>query len=502
MMEWTEYVVTGLIYAFVLAIGIVVAVVLVMLVVDRVQTRDAIRRNYPVIGRFRHLFTTLGEFFRQYFFAMDREELPFNRAQRHWVDHAAKGESNTVAFGSTRDLRVPGTPIFVNAAFPPLDDQANPAPPMMIGPDTRHPFIAQSIFNLSGMSYGAISAPAVLALSKGAKAAGIWMNTGEGGLSDWHLKGGADIVFQIGTAKYGVRDDQGRLDDAKLAAIAAHEQVRMFEIKLSQGAKPGKGGILPGAKVTPEIARVRGLQVGQTSYSPNRHIEVDNWADLLDLIDHVRRVTGKPVGIKLCVGTLEPIAEFFELIRARGDHAAPDFITLDGGEGGTGASPMPLMDLVGMSIREALPKVADLRAQYLLEDRIKLIAAGKLVNPGDVAWALAAGADFVTSARGFMFALGCIQALKCNKNTCPTGITTHNARLQQGLVVEEKYLRVKNYAEAIIHEVETIAHSVGVAEPRQLTRAHVRIVQPDGTSAPMSAIYPGRSDMFQSPAMT
>jgi len=490
MVAWTEYVLQGLIYLFVLAVGIVALALLVMLIVDRTQTRDAIRRNYPVIGRFRHLFTTLGEFFRQYFFAMDREELPFNRAQRHWIERAADGHGNTVAFGSTRDLRVPGTPIFVNSAFPPLDDQATPAPPMLIGPDTRHPYLAPSIFNLSGMSFGAISAPAVHALSKGAKAAGIWMNTGEGAVSAWHLKGGADIVFQIGTAKYGVRDEHGKLDDGKLAEIAAHEQVRMFEIKLSQGAKPGKGGILPAAKVTPEIAKVRGLKVGQASYSPNRHEEVNDWADLLDFIGHVREVTGKPTGIKLCIGSLDTIAEFFALIRSRGEDCAPDFITIDGGEGGTGASPMPLIDLVGMSVREALPKVADLRAEYMLEERIRLIASGKLVNPGDVAWALAAGADFVTSARGFMFSLGCIQALKCNKNTCPTGITTHDPRLQQGLVVEEKWRRVQQYAQGIVHEVETIAHSVGVAEPRQLRRSHVRIVQPDSTSTLMSTLYP------------
>ena len=490
MVAWTEYVLQGLIYLFVLAVGIVALALLVMLIVDRTQTRDAIRRNYPVIGRFRHLFTTLGEFFRQYFFAMDREELPFNRAQRHWIERAADGHGNTVAFGSTRDLRVPGTPIFVNSAFPPLDDQATPAPPMLIGPDTRHPYLAPSIFNLSGMSFGAISAPAVHALSKGAKAAGIWMNTGEGAVSAWHLKGGADIVFQIGTAKYGVRDEHGKLDDGKLAEIAAHEQVRMFEIKLSQGAKPGKGGILPAAKVTPEIAKVRGLKVGQASYSPNRHEEVNDWADLLDFIGHVREVTGKPTGIKLCIGSLDTIAEFFALIRSRGEDCAPDFITIDGGEGGTGASPMPLIDLVGMSVREALPKVADLRAEYMLEERIRLIASGKLVNPGDVAWALAAGADFVTSARGFMFSLGCIQALKCNKNTCPTGITTHDPRLQQGLVVEEKWRRVQQYAEGIVHEVETIAHSVGVAEPRQLRRSHVRIVQPDSTSTLMRTLYP------------
>lgn len=478
-------------FLFIFAIGLVALAVAVLFVIDRSQKADAIRRNYPVIGRFRRLFTQLGEFFRQYFFAMDREELPFNRAQRDWVNRAADGRGNTVAFGSTRSLAVPGTPIFVNDPFPPLHDQFSSAEPLLIGPEVREPYLAPSFFNISGMSYGALSKPAVDALSHGAKEAGIWLNTGEGGLSPCHLAGGCDIVFQIGTAKYGVRDAEGNLDDDKLREVAAHEQVRMFEIKLAQGAKPGKGGILPAVKVTEEIARIRGIEPGRDSLSPNRHREVDGFDDLLDLVCHVREVTGKPVGIKTVAGSEEAFREFFELIRARGSACAPDFITLDGGEGGTGAAPMPLIDLVGMSIREALPMVADLRDEYGLKGRIRLIASGKLINPGDVAWALAAGADFVISARGFMFALGCIQALKCNRNTCPTGITTHDPALQKGLVAEAKYRRVANYARGLISEVETIAHSVGVAEPRLLRRRHVRIVQPDGRSVPMDKLVPG-----------
>lgn len=442
---------------FVTVIGFVVALALVLFVRDRWQTEDAVRRNYPVIGRFRALFTTLGEFFRQYFFAMDREELPFNRAQRDWIKHSSEDKSNTVAFGSTRDISEVGTPIFVNAAFPPVDDQFASSEPMIIGQGAATPFVARSIINLSGMSYGAISKPAVLALSKGAAKAGIWMNTGEGALALEHLAGGADIVFQIGTAKYGVRTKDGKLSDDRLRAVAAHQTVRMFEIKLAQGAKPGKGGMLPAAKVNDEIA-------------------------------HVRAVTDKPVGIKTVVGSPDALEEFFAAILERGIDSAPDFITLDGGEGGTGASPMPLMDLVGMPIREALPLISALRDRMGLKERVRLVASGKLVNPGDVAWALAAGADFVTSARGFMFSLGCIQSLKCNKNTCPTGITIHDLRFQKGLVVEQKFEKVAAYARSIIHEVETIAHSVGVAEPRLMRRSHVRIVQPDGSSNRLSMI--------------
>ncbi|WP_192965102.1 FMN-binding glutamate synthase family protein [Phycobacter azelaicus] len=483
--------------AFVFVLGATGLVVLIPFVVDRVQTRDAIRRNYPVIGRFRHIFSTLGEFFRQYFFAMDREELPFNRAQREWVSRASEGQGNTVAFGSTRNTSVPGTAIFVNAPFPPLDDQYASSEPMVIGAGARVPYRAPSFFNISGMSYGALSRPAVRALSRGAREAGVWMNTGEGGLSPFHLEGGCDIVFQIGTAKYGVRDEHGNLSDDKLRKVAEHPCVRMFELKLSQGAKPGKGGILPAAKVNAEIAAIRGIPEGKASISPNRHPEIGSYDELLDMIARVRDVTGKPVGIKTVVGSEVAMREMFMNIATRPDDA-PDFITIDGGEGGTGAAPMPLIDLVGMSVREALPMVCNLRDEYGMKDRIRLISSGKLVNPGDVAWALAAGADFVTSARGFMFSLGCIQALKCNKNSCPTGITTHDARLQQGLVVEDKYLRVARYAREVIHEVETIAHSVGVTEPRKLRRRHVRMVLDDGTSRPMNEIMPSYSAIADS----
>ncbi len=474
----------------VLAIGLVFVTAIVMYVIDRSQTEDAVRRNYPVIGRFRYLFTELGEFFRQYFFAMDREEMPFNRAQRDWIERASKAQSNTIAFGSTRNLQLPGTPIFVNAAFPPLDEQAAKTEPLEIGPYCRTPYIAPSIFNISGMSYGALSKPAVMALSKGAAKAGIWMNTGEGGLSPHHLVGGCDIVFQIGTAKYGVRDAEGKLSDDKLREVTAIPQVKMFELKLAQGAKPGKGGILPAAKVDEEVARIRGIPVGQASISPNRHTDISNNEELIDAINHIREVTGKPVGFKTVMGDFDALSDFFDRVLKRGIEYAPDFITIDGGDGGTGAAPMPLMDLVGLPLREALPRVSDILHERSLRERVRLIASGKMVNPSDVAWCLALGADFVVSARGFMFSLGCIQALKCNKNTCPTGITTHDPRFQKGLVPKVKADKVANYALGVIHEVETIAHSVGVTEPRLIRRPHVRIVQASGRSISMDKLHP------------
>jgi len=475
---------------FVTVIGVVVALGLLVFIRDRLQTKNAITRNYPVIGHFREIFTKLGEFFRQYFFAMDREELPFNRAYRNWVYRAADNADNTVAFGSTRALNIPGTTIFVSCPFPTLDDEAVKVQPMVIGPYCQYPFEASSLFNISAMSYGAISKPAVLALSKGAKIAGCWLNTGEGGLSPYHLEGGADIVFQIGTAKYGIRDEAGKLCPQKLKAIADIAQVKMFEIKLSQGAKPGKGGILPGIKVTEEVAHIRGIPIGQDSISPNRHPEINSVTDILDVVNQVREITQKPTGIKFVVGAYGWLDKLMDAIKARGIESAPDFITVDSGDGGTGAAPMPLMDNVGLTIRESLPMVADILVKHGLKDRIRLIASGKLVTPGEVAWALCAGADFIVSARGFMFALGCIQSLKCNKNTCPTGIATHNRRLQTGLNPAEKSVRVAHYVKNLIHEVETIAHSCGVPQPRRLRRYHMRLVQENGRSIPYDELYP------------
>lgn len=476
--------------AFIFLVGLGAFAIVVMFIIDVTQTSDAVRRNYPVIGRFRHIFSTLGEFFRQYFFAMDREEMPFNRAERDWIGRAAKGEDNTVAFGSTRVLTVPGTAIFVNCPFPTLNEDAIEVQPLLIGPYCETPYNAGSFFNISAMSYGALSTPAVRALSKGAKLAGCWMNTGEGGLSPYHLEGGADIVFQIGTAKYGVRDDAGKLSDFKLKELAGHTQVRMFELKMSQGAKPGKGGILPGAKVTSEIAAIRGIPEGEDSISPNRHPEVNDAASMLDMINQIRDVTGKPVGFKAVVGSYGWLSDLAKEIHRRGIQSAPDFITIDSGDGGTGAAPMPLMDNVGLVVKESLPLVVDILTEYGLRDRIKVIASGKLVTPSEVAWALATGADFINSARGFMFSLGCIQALKCNKNTCPTGITTHNKRLQKGLNPADKSVKVANFCKNLVHEVEVISHSCGVGRPRLLKRKHVRIMQSDGTSVPMDERYP------------
>jgi glutamate synthase domain-containing protein 2 len=475
---------------FVFFIGMFVLWALCAFVVDVLQTKDTVRRNYPLVGRFRHLFTTMGEFFRQYFFAMDREEMPFNRAEREWVERASKAKKNTVAFGSTKNLQPTGTPVFVNCPFPFLDEEDIEIPSMVIGPHARHPYDAPSFFNISGMSYGALSRPAIKALSKGAARANCWLNTGEGGVSPHHLSGNCDLVFQIGTAKYGVRTKKGDLSDEKLEQVAAMHQVKMFELKLSQGAKPGKGGILPAAKVNAEIAEIRGIEESQSSISPNRHTDINSIDDLLDVINHIRDVTGKPVGFKSVIGGPEWLEDLFKAIQNRGLESAPDFITIDSGDGGTGAAPMPLIDNVGLLIREALPLVANLLAKHGLRDRIRLITSGKFITPAEVAWGLCAGADFIVTARGAMFSLGCIQAMKCNKNTCPTGITTHDKRLQRGLVPKEKAKRVASYITNVVHEVDVIANSCGVLEPRGLRREHVRLMQNNGQTIPLSQLYP------------
>jgi glutamate synthase domain-containing protein 2 len=338
------------------------------------------------------------------------------------------------------------------------------------------------------MSYGAISKPAVRALSKGAAEAGIWINTGEGGLSPYHEEFGPDIIYQIGTAKYGVRNAQGVLDPDRLKVVA--KKVKAFEIKLSQGAKPGRGGVLPAKKVTAEIAKIRGIEEGAISSSPNRHPDINNCDELLMMIHSIREITGLPVGFKAVFGSERFPQELCEAIQRKGLEFAPDFITVDGGEGGTGASPQVLIDHVGLSLKESLPIVVDTLARYNLSERIRVIASGKLVTSADVAWAMCMGADFAVSARGYMFALGCIQSLQCHRDTCPTGITTHNKRLQKGLVVTDKGKRVANYAHWVNHELDVIAYSCGLHNASEFSRQHVRIVQKPGYSICLDQLYP------------
>jgi len=314
------------------------------------------------------------------------------------------------------------------------------------------------------------------------------MDTGEGGLSPHHIEGGCDIIMQMGTAKYGMRNLDGSVSPEKIRQLAQH--VKAFEIKLSQGAKPGKGGVLPGGKVTEEIAAIRGIPAGRDSISPNRHYDIANMDQLLDQVVWLRDLTGRPVGIKTAIGGWEFINQLCDTVLRRGLEYAPDFLAIDGGEGGSGAAPQTLFDHMALPIAEALPRVVDSLLQSDLKGRIRVIAAGKLVTSARAAWALCVGADFVNTARGFMFSLGCIQALRCHQNTCPTGVTTHNKRLQRGLVVEEKYLRVASYCTNMNREIDMIAHSCGCRHARELRREHVRIVQTANQSIALNMLYP------------
>jgi glutamate synthase domain-containing protein 2 len=488
-LSFTILEVGALTLVFLLGLGLLTLIYLY--ISDVTQKKQAIRRNYPIIGRFRYFFEHMGSFFRQYFFALDREELPFNRAQRSWVYRAAKDLDATIAFGSTRPINQTGEVIFLNGLFPTLKNDFMGPSEIIIGNGfARQPYTTASVFNISGMSFGALSVPAIKALSYGAKKAGIWLNTGEGGLSPYHLEGGCDLVFQIGTAKYGVRDKNGGFDLNKLKEVAAHEQVKMFEIKLSQGAKPGKGGILPGSKVSAIIAKTREIPEGEDSISPNGHTDIRNIDELLDMILTVREASGKPCGFKAVLGQSGWIDELCMRIKHRGLDCAPDFIALDSADGGTGAAPQSLMDNMGLPLKASLPFLVNKLSEHGLRDRIKVICSGKLINPTEVAWALCVGADFIVSARGFMFALGCIQALHCNKNTCPTGITTHDPDLQKGLDPTSKSERVYHYAKNMMYEVGTIAHSCGVKEVRELNRSHAHVINESGIPVPLVDRYP------------
>lgn len=456
---------------------------------DITQKKHSILRNYPVVGHLRYFFEKQGEYFRQYFFSGDRDEMPFDRATRTWVYRNAKDEGGIVGFGSTNDTRVPGSVIFVNVPFPVLECDRLPTPALAIGEGfCEQPFHARSIVNISGMSYGAMSAPAVRALSLGAAEAGCWLNTGEGGLAPYHLEGECDIVMQIGTAKYGIRNHDGSFSPERAKELA--RVVKAFEIKLSQGAKPGKGGMLPGSKVTEEIAAIRGIPAHHDSISPNRHLDISSVDELLDKVAYVRELTGRPVGVKVAIGGWRFINDLCDAVNRRGPEYAPDFLNIDGGEGGSGAAPQTLVDHMSLPIVEALPRVVDALLEAGLKERIRVVAAGKLVTAARAAWALCAGADFVNTARGFMFSLGCIQAMRCHTNTCPTGITTHNKRLQRGLVVKEKYLRVANYARNMNSEIDMIAYSCGLHHARQFRREHVRIVETAGKSVALNVLYP------------
>ena len=450
---------------------------LILLVQDVVQRKDAVRRNLPLLGRLRKLADHAGVYYRRYLSAGDREELPFNRNTRQWIARVSRGVDDKIGFGSTRPLDEPGSILFVNAPYALLVEEASPAEPVIIGARCDKPFVPRRIFNISAMGHAMISRSAIRALAKGSAMSGVWLNTGENGATQDHFDAGCDLVFQIGKARYedsGVRDREGRLSDRRLRETSIH--VRAFEIKLSQGAKPGRGRIL--------------LPEGSEIHYGSRHREIRSHGDLLDMVAHIRDVTGRPVGFKAAISSRTFLEELCHEIHKRGADSAPDFITVDGGEGGSGQTQQTFAESVGLSLTESLPFVVDVLLEQGLRERIVVIASGKLVTSEKVAWALCTGADYIVSARGFMFSLGCIQTLDCHKGTCPAGIATRSKYLQRGLDVREKSRAVASYANWINSEVEAIARACGLENARQLRRTHARIVLPDGRSEAMDRLFP------------
>jgi glutamate synthase domain-containing protein 2 len=475
-----------------LAFGFLALGLAIVAVRDLTQRHHAVTRNFPIVGHLRYLFEEMGQPLRQYFFAGDLEERPYNRVTRSWVYASAKGQNNMIGFGSQVDHNEPGRMHIVPSLYPTLKagdaTEADLPRPRIIGAKRAQPYQPRRFANISGMSYGALSPNAVRALSRGAKMADCYMSTGEGSLSPYHVEGDADILYQIGPAKFGCRTPDGSFDDAKAAAILALPQVKMVEIKLAQGAKPGKGGMLPKEKITKEIAEIRGIPMGVDCQSPNRFEEFDDAPSLLDFIARVRRLTGKPVGLKMVVGSPAEIDDLCREIRKRGD--GPDFIAVDGNEGGSGAAPLALADYVGLPLVDAIIAVDSALRREGLRNDIALIASGKIATGGDVATHLALGADLVHIARGFLLSIGCIQALRCHTNTCPTGVTTQNQWLQSGLDPTDKGVRVRNYALALERDLQMITHACGLTHPAQLHRGHVVMNLSPGVRKSLVDLFP------------
>jgi len=440
-------------------------------VYDLIQPRHAIRRNYPILGNVRWLIEWIRPEIRQYLIEDDREELPFSRTQRSLVYARAKNESQGLAFGTQMDVYKSGYEFISPSLFPtPVADPLHFR--VTVGGDRCDQPYSASVFNISAMSFGSLSANAIRALNHGARLGGFYQDTGEGGISDYHREHGGDLVWEIGSGYFGCRTASGAFDPERFAAQAQSPQIRMIEIKLSQGAKPGHGGILPASKITPEIARVRGVAMGEDCVSPASHSAFSTPVEMMSFIAELRELSGgKPVGFKLCVG--HPW-EFMALVKAMlATGICPDFIVVDGAEGGTGASPLEFADHIGLPMREGLLFVHNTLVGANLRDRIRIAAAGKVVSAFDIASLLAIGADWVNAARGFMFALGCVQSLSCNTNRCPAGVATQDPGRQRALVVPDKAARVFNFHRNTLHALAELLAAAGLHRPADLMPHHL-----------------------------
>ncbi len=450
------------------AVGILLSL---MGLYDLTQPLHSVRRNYPIMGRLRWLFETIRPEIRQYLIESDSDKAPFSRSQRSLVYARAKNESSDRAFGTLVDVYANGYEFIAHSTMP--APVANPATfrVRVGGEDCTQPYEA-SIFNISAMSFGALSANAILALNKGAARGGFAHDTGEGSISPYHRTHGGDLIWEIGSGYFGCRSSDGKFEPGRFAEQAADPQVKLIEIKLSQGAKPGRGGILPAEKITPEIALTRGIPLGEDCLSLARHSAFATPIELMRFIAQLRALSnGKPVGLKLCVGQPWEFMGMVKAMLAMGVH--PDFIVVDGAEGGTGAAPVEFADNVGMPMRESLLFVHNTLVGAGLRDRITVGAAGKIVSAFDIAAVMALGADWTNAGRGFMFALGCIQSLSCHTNRCPTGVATQDPLRQRALVVPDKAERVFNFHRNTMGALAEMIAAAGLTHPRELGPHHL-----------------------------
>ncbi|WP_107855275.1 FMN-binding glutamate synthase family protein [Neisseria weaveri] len=453
---------------------------------DITQRRHAILRNYPIGGHIRFLLENFRPEIRQYFLEDDQEQVPFSRQQRSLVYQRAKNLDSTTAFGSINDLNKTGSEWFLHSGNSHKIDNHDFR--VRVGNERCLQPYDLSVFNISAMSFGALSAAAIEALNSGAKMGGFAHDTGEGSISPYHKKHGGDLIWELGTGYFGCRDENGNFNPKTFAERASLEQVKMIEIKLSQGAKPGKGGVLPASKITEEIARTRDIPIGVDCISPASHPAFSTPRELVKFWQQLRELSGgKPVGFKLCIGMPW---EFMAIVKAMiEEDNYPDFIVVDGAEGGTGAAPVEFMDSIGMPLVDALIFVQNTLVGAGIRDKIKVGVSGKLVSGFDIAKMMSLGADWCNSARGFMFAVGCIQSRSCHTNKCPTGVATQDPSRQKALDVPDKSQRVKNFHANTLKALADIVGSAGLDHPQQLKPHHIVRRQPDGWIKLLSEHY-------------
>lgn len=452
---------------------IIVLPLIIMGTFDILQKKHTIRRNFPVLGRLRYVLESVRPEIMQYFVETDTQGRPLNRILRSLVYRRSKGENDTEPFGTQMDLYHSGYEWLEHSMYAKSNPQEIGKFPRLLigGSDCTQPY-SSSLLNISAMSFGSLSKNAVLALNKGAKMGNFAHNTGEGGISSYHLEHGGDLIWQVGTGYFGCRNDDGTFNEVTFKENATLPQVKMIEIKLSQGAKPGHGGILPAIKNTEEIAKIRHVKPHISVNSPPSHTAFSDPIEFMFFIKKLRELSGgKPIGFKLCLGRKQEFMDFCEAMMFTG--IRPDFITVDGGEGGTGAAPVEFSNSMGMPLREGLIFVHDTLIGFGLRKDIKVIVAGKVITGFHMARAIALGADGCNSARAMMLSIGCIQALQCNTNTCPVGVATQNASLVKGLVVDEKAPRAKRFQEATIHSFLELVAAAGLDDPSELTRGHI-----------------------------